>query len=47
VSTIELADRVLFVDQGRLVAAGRHDDLRTTNPAYARIVQAYETGEAA
>jgi len=47
VSTIELADRVLFLDNGRLVAAGRHDDLRRTNPAYARIVQAYESGEAA
>ena len=47
VSTIELADRVLFVDQGRLVAAGRHDELQRSNPAYARIVQAYESGEAA
>ena len=47
VSTIELADRVLFVDRGRLVAAGAHRELLATVPAYARIVQAYETGDAA
>src|SRR5207237_4636165 len=27
VSTIELADRVLFLDQGRLVAVGSHEEL--------------------
>jgi len=43
VSTIELADRVLFIDQGRLVAAGSHEQLSRTQPAYARIVQAYES----
>jgi ATP-binding cassette subfamily B protein len=42
VSTIELADRVLFLDQGRLVAAGSHADLARTHAGYARIVQAYE-----
>lgn len=47
VSTIELADRVLFVDRGRLVAAGAHRELLASVPAYARIVQAYETGDAA
>lgn len=46
VSTIELADRVLFVDRGQLVATGAHTDLLVTVPAYARIVQAYETGDA-
>lgn len=45
VSTIELADRVLFVDRGQLVATGAHTDLLATVPAYARIVQAYETGD--
>ncbi len=47
VSTIELADRVLFLDQGRVVAVGTHPELLATEPAYARIVRAYETGSAA
>lgn len=42
VSTIELADRVLFLDRGRVGAIGRHGDLLTGNDAYARIVRAYE-----
>jgi len=37
---------VLFVDRGQLVATGAHTDLLVTVPAYARIVQAYETGDA-
>jgi len=44
VSTIELADRVVFLDQGRVVAAGTHPALLAAHPGYARIVQAYETG---
>ncbi len=47
VSTIELADRVLFLDQGRVVAVGAHLELLATQPAYARIVRAYEAGSAA
>jgi ATP-binding cassette, subfamily B, bacterial len=47
VSTIELADRVVFLDQGRVVAAGAHRDLLATEPGYARIVHAYESGQAA
>ena len=42
VSTIELADRVLFLDQGRVVAVGSHADLARSHAGYARIVQAYE-----
>lgn len=41
VSTIELADRVIFLDRGRVVAIGRHDELSSL-PAYQRIVRAYE-----
>jgi len=41
VSTIELADRVLFLDRGRLAAAGPHRELLAL-PAYERIVRAYE-----
>jgi ATP-binding cassette, subfamily B, bacterial len=42
VSTITLADRVLFLDQGRIAAAGSHDDLVATVPAYAALARAYE-----
>jgi len=42
VSTIELADRVVFLDAGRVEAEGRHEELIATVPAYERIVRAYE-----
>lgn len=42
VSTIRLADRVLFLDGGRIAAAGHHDDLVASVPAYATLAQAYE-----
>jgi ATP-binding cassette subfamily B protein len=41
-STIRLADRVLFLDGGRIVAAGSHDDLVADVPAYAALAQAYQ-----
>lgn len=40
-STIELADRVVYLADGRVVATGRHADLLTAHPAYARLVRAY------
>jgi ATP-binding cassette subfamily B protein len=43
VSTIELADRVVFLDGGTVAAEGTHTDLLTSVPAYERIVRAYET----
>lgn len=42
VSTIRLADRVLHMDDGRIVRAGSHDELLATDPAYAAMVRAYE-----
>jgi ABC-type multidrug transport system fused ATPase/permease subunit len=45
VSTISLADRVLFLDQGRIVAEGTHQSL-LTHPAYEAMVRAYEVGAA-
>ena len=42
VSTIALADRVLYLDEGRLVADGSHDDLLATVPGYEALIRAYE-----
>jgi ABC-type multidrug transport system fused ATPase/permease subunit len=44
VSTIELADRVVFLDDGRVAGVGSHTALLAL-PAYERIVRAYEAGE--
>jgi ABC-type multidrug transport system fused ATPase/permease subunit len=41
VSTIALADRVLLLDDGRIVAEGTHAEL-LDHPAYATLVRAYE-----
>jgi ATP-binding cassette subfamily B protein len=46
VSTISLADRVLFLDDGRIVAAGTHAQLLEGEPSYASMVRAYERGGA-
>jgi ABC-type multidrug transport system fused ATPase/permease subunit len=41
-STIALADRVLFMQDGRIVASGPHAELLTANDDYAAMVSAYE-----
>ncbi len=41
-SSIRLADEVVYVDQKRILAHGKHDDLIQTEPGYARLVKAYE-----
>lgn len=41
ISTIELADKVVYLDAGRVVAAGTHEEL-LGNPRYERLVRAYE-----
>jgi ABC-type multidrug transport system fused ATPase/permease subunit len=46
-STIALADRVLFLQDGRIAASGPHTELVATVPAYAALAQAYEEEEAA
>ncbi|MFA9428830.1 ABC transporter ATP-binding protein [Egicoccus sp. AB-alg2] len=42
-SSIMLADDVVFVDDGRVVAHGPHEDLLRTVPGYAALLRAYET----
>jgi ATP-binding cassette, subfamily B, bacterial len=44
-STIRLADRVIFLEDGRVKATGPHPDLLATEPGYAAIIHAYERGE--
>jgi ABC-type multidrug transport system fused ATPase/permease subunit len=40
-ATIRLADRVLFMEDGRIAADGTHDDLLSM-PGYASLARAYE-----
>ncbi len=42
VSTIALADRVLYLEGGRVAASGTHVELLATVPAYEALVRAYE-----
>lgn len=42
-ATIELADEVIFIADGRVRAHGAHRDLIESEPAYRRLVTAYET----
>jgi ABC-type multidrug transport system fused ATPase/permease subunit len=45
VSTIRLADRVLYLEGGRLRASGTHEELMRSQPGYAHMIHAYERGE--
>ena len=44
-STIRLADRVIFLRRGRVEATGTHEDLLAAQPGYGAIIRAYERGE--
>ncbi|MDO3704684.1 ABC transporter ATP-binding protein [Micromonospora sp. C28SCA-DRY-2] len=44
-ATIALADEVIYLEQGRVVARGTHADLLATVPGYADLVTAYEQAE--
>jgi ABC-type multidrug transport system fused ATPase/permease subunit len=41
-ASIMLADQVVFVEHGEVVAQGSHEDLLATAPGYARLLKAYE-----
>lgn len=44
-ATIGLADEVVHLEAGRVVDRGTHEELLGRSAAYARLVNAYETGE--
>jgi ABC-type multidrug transport system fused ATPase/permease subunit len=44
-STISLADRVIFLRAGQVQATGSHPELLRDEPDYAAIIRAYERGE--
>jgi len=46
-SSIALADTVVYLDEGRVVAHGTHAELLASQPGYARLLQAYEEDAAA
>nr|MDT0662922.1 ABC transporter ATP-binding protein [Micromonospora sp. DSM 115978] len=45
-ATIALADEVVYLEHGRVVARGTHAELLDTSPGYADLVTAYEKAEA-
>ena len=46
-STIRLADRVVYLEDGKVIASGSHDDLLARVPGYTAMIRAYEKGKRA
>ena len=44
-STIRLADRILYLQDGRLAGGGSHQELMASMPGYAAMIHAYELEE--
>jgi ATP-binding cassette, subfamily B, bacterial len=44
-ATIALADLVVYLEQGKVVATGTHAELLATHPGYVELVTAYEKAE--
>ena len=44
-STIRLADRVIYLEGGRVAGTGTHAELLAALPGYAAIIRAYEQDE--
>ena len=40
-ATISLADEVVWLENGQVLARGRHDELLVAVPGYAALVRAY------
>jgi ATP-binding cassette subfamily B protein len=38
ISTIEKMDKILFIEDGKLAAFGKHQELYQTSPAYRKMV---------
>jgi ATP-binding cassette subfamily B protein len=47
ISTVRGLDKLIFVEDGRVIAVGSHDELVETCPAYARMVELQRLEEAA
>ncbi|MDP9435902.1 MAG: ATP-binding cassette domain-containing protein, partial [Actinomycetota bacterium] len=45
-ATIALADEVVYVERGRVVGRGSHEELLAGTPGYRELVTAYERAEA-
>ena len=45
-ATIALADEVVYLEQGKVVATGTHAELLAAHPGYVDLVTAYEKAEA-
>lgn len=41
-ASILMADQVVFIEHGRVVAQGTHEELLSSTPGYARLLRAYE-----
>ncbi len=41
-ASIVMADQVVFIEHGRVVAQGTHEELLSSTPGYARLLRAYE-----
>jgi ABC-type multidrug transport system fused ATPase/permease subunit len=41
-ASIMLADEVVFIEHGRVIAQGSHEELLASTPGYARLLRAYE-----
>lgn len=41
-SSISLADRVVYIEEGRILGQGTHDELMEAVPGYSRLIRAYE-----